>query len=94
MNRNELIADITSRTGFKKKDVAEIVDAYEKSILAAISSGDSVLLHKFMRIERKMQKARSGYDFENKRPIILKESECIKIRPGVLFTECLNQGGD
>lgn len=94
MNRNELIADIVSRTGFKKKDVADFVDAYEKSILDAISNGDSVFLHGFMRIERKKQKARSGYDFENKRPMIVKESECVKIRPGTLLAECVNKGGD
>ena len=55
MNRNDLIADIAARTGKTKKDVSDVVAAYEDSIMAAVSRGDSVSLHKFMKIERKMK---------------------------------------
>lgn len=89
MNRNDLIADIATRTGQTKKDVSTVVAAYEESIIAAISRGDSVLLHKFMRIERKMKNRHSGYDFKNKCPIVVPEQECIEIRPGTALTECL-----
>lgn len=50
MNRNELIIDIANRTEQAKKDVTVFMDAYEAAIIAALSRGDSVLLHKFMRI--------------------------------------------
>lgn len=89
MNRNDLIADISARTGQTKKDVADIVAAYEDAIVAAISRGENVLLHKFMRIERKMKNKRSGYDFKNKKPIMLPEQECVEIRPGTALTDCL-----
>lgn len=94
MNRSELISEVARNTGYRKKDVSEIIDAYETSILDAISRGENVLLHDFMRIERKMKKAHAAYDFENKRPIIVKESECVKIRPGTMFAECLNGSGE
>ena len=48
MNRNELIADIASRTEQSKKDVATFMDAYEAAIVNAISNGDSVSLYGFM----------------------------------------------
>lgn len=89
MNRNDLIADVAVRTGQTKKDVSEVVTAYEDSIIAAISRGENVLLHKFMRIERKMKNKHSGYDFKNKKPIVVPEQECIEIRPGTALTDCL-----
>lgn len=89
MNRNDLIADIAARTGKTKKDIAAVVSEYEKSIIAAISRGDTVTLHKFMKIERKMKKRHSGYDFKNKRAIIVPEQECIEIRPGTALAECI-----
>ena len=36
MNRSELISEIARNTGYRKKDVSEIIDAYETSILDAI----------------------------------------------------------
>lgn len=89
MNRNDLIADIAVRTGKTKKDISEVVAAYEDSIVAAVSRGDSVSLHKFMKIERKMKNRHSAYDFKNKQPIVIPEQECIEIRPGTVLTDCL-----
>lgn len=89
MNRNDLIADIAVKTGRTKKDVSVILAAYEESIVAAISRGDSVSLHKFMKIERKMKNRHSAYDFKNKCPIVVPEQECIEIRPGTALTGCL-----
>lgn len=89
MNRNDLIADIAARTGKTKKDVSDVVAAYEDSIMAAVSRGDSVSLYKFMKIERKMKNRHSAYDFKNKRPIVIPEQECIEIRPGTALIDCL-----
>ena len=89
MNRNDLIADIAVRTGKTKKDISEVVAAYEDSIVAAVSRGDSVSLHKFMKIERKIKNRHSAYDFKNKQPIVIPEQECIEIRPGTALTDCL-----
>ena len=89
MNRNDLIADIAVRTGKTKKDISEVVAAYEDSIVAAVSRGDSVSLHKFMKIERKMKNRHSAYDFKNKQTIVIPEQECIEIRPGTSLTDCL-----
>lgn len=93
MNRNELVADIVNRTGLKKKDAVIFAEAYEQSILDAIGRGDNVFLHGFMKIERKTQKARSGYDFKNSRPMVVKECERVTIRPGSLLIDCLNKDG-
>ena len=66
MNRNELIADIASRTEQSKKDVATFMDAYEAAIVNAISNGDSVSLYGFMKIERREKKNMLGMDLEQK----------------------------
>ena len=43
MNRNDLIADIAVRTGKTKKDISEVVAAYEDSIVAA--AGEILFLY-------------------------------------------------
>ncbi len=89
MNRKDLITKIAQKTGQTKKSISAIVAAYEDSIIDAISRGDSVSLHTFMKIERKTKKRHSGYDFKNKCPIVVPEQECVEIRPGTALTECL-----
>lgn len=89
MNRNDLIADIAVRTGQTKKDISDIIAAYEDAVIAAIGRGENVFLHKFMRIERKMKNKHSGFDFKNKKSIIVPEQERIEIRPGTALTDCL-----
>ena len=89
MNRSDLIADIANRTERTKKDISIFVDAYEAAIIDAIRRGDSVLLHKFMRIERKVKKAYMGHGFGTRDEKIIPEREQVKIRPGSSFAECI-----
>ena len=89
MNRNELIADIANRTEQAEKDV---MDAYEAAIIAALSRGDSVLLHKFMRIERKVKKEYKSHGFGTGDSKIVPEHEYVKIRPGRSLADCVKEG--
>ncbi len=89
MNRNELIADIANKTERSKKDVAIFMDAYEAAIVEALSRGDSVLLHKFMRIERKVKKEYKSHGFGTDDSKIVPEHDYVKIRPGSSLIGCI-----
>ena len=82
MKRDDLIAEIAASLGKTKKDTAEFVKAYEEAVVGAVKKGEDVALQGFMRIERKVQKPRKGFDFKNGKPITLEARERIVIRPG------------
>jgi DNA-binding protein HU-beta len=89
MNRKELIADIAARTDFSKKDVTEILDAYEKSIIDALRRGENVQLHGFMNIEHGVRKGHKGRDFNKGVMIDIQDQPIIKVRPGTMLAACL-----
>ena len=89
MNRKELISDIANRTGKTKKDITAFVDAYESAIMDSLRSGDSVLLHGFMKIEHKTKKEYIGHTFGQKDAKIVPARDYIKIRPGTALEECV-----
>lgn len=89
MNRNELIAEIANRTGQTKKDVSLFMDSYESSIADSIRNGESVLLHRFMRIERKTKKEYLGHGFGTDEIKVVPAHDYIKIRPGSSLLECI-----
>ena len=89
MNRSELISDIAARTGLTKKDISVVVDAYESAIVDSIRDGNSVLLHGFMRIERKVKKEYIGHSFGAKDSKVIPAREYVKIRPGSMLTDCI-----
>lgn len=91
MNRNELVRDIVRRTGFTIRDISEVIDAYEDSIIDAVSRGDIVTIYGFMKIE-KSTRNRSVYDFRTNQPGETKQHTSVKISPGAKLLGCLNTG--
>lgn len=89
MNRNELIADIASRTDQSKKDISIFMDAYEAAIVNAICNGDSVSLYGFMKIERREKKEYMGHGFGTQDRKVVPAHDYVKIRPGNSLTDCL-----
>lgn len=89
MNKTELISDISFRTGASKKDVSVFLDAYESAIKDAIRNGKDVLLHGFMRIERKQKKEYVGHGFGTKDTKVVPAHDYVKIRPGNSLMECV-----
>lgn len=89
MNRNDLIAEIARRIGYSKKDVSAAVDAYEDTIKDTLRSGDSILLHGFMKIERKTKKEHIGHGFGSGEPKVIPARDYVKIRPGANLSECV-----
>lgn len=92
MNRQEVITEISKGTNLSREIVSEVMAAYEKVIINAMQNGKSVLLHKFMKIERKTKKAYMGHSFGSNDQKVIPAHDYVKIRPGSALVECIENG--
>ena len=60
MNKTELIAEVSKKTGMSKKDAEKAVNATMDAIAEAMAAGDKVQLVGFGSFETKVREARMG----------------------------------
>ena len=60
MKKEELIAKIAEEALLSKKDVAEMLKAFEKVVVDAVAKGEKIVLPGFLTFERTHQKGREG----------------------------------
>ena len=91
MNRSDLIVEIVDMTGQTKKAVTEIVEAYEAVICDAMRRNETVALHGFLKIERKVRKGHKGNDLKNNGLIDIPDHESVKVTPGKTLKESIKE---
>ncbi len=69
MNKTELIAEVSKKTGMSKKDAEKAVNATVDAITEALRAGDKVQLVGFGSFETKQREARMGRNPKTKEPI-------------------------
>ena len=69
MNKTELIAEVSKKTGMAKKDAEKAVNATMDAIAEAMAAGDKVQLVGFGSFETKVREARMGRNPKTKEPI-------------------------
>ena len=74
MNKVELIAAVTEKTGMSKKDAEKAVSAVLESVVEAVSSGDKVQLVGFGTFEVRNREARTGRNPRTKEAIVIPAS--------------------
>ena len=72
MNKAEVVAGLSGKSGLPKKQVEELVDAFLETITEALKSGQEVVLTGFGSFSSKVRQARLGVN-------PLKPSEKIQI---------------
>ena len=82
MNKVELIAAVTEKTGMSKKDAEKAVSAVLESVVEAVSSGDKVQLVGFGAFEVKCRAARIGRNPKTKESIQIPASKVPVFKPG------------
>lgn len=60
MIRNEIVSDISQRTGLPKGDCDKVIDALADVVTDALVDGDKVIIRKFMSFEVCERAERSG----------------------------------
>ena len=74
MNKAQLINEVASAGGLKKKDAAAAVDATISSIVKSIKEGNKVQLSGFGTFETKTRGARTGRNPKTGEPVVIPES--------------------
>ena len=82
MNKTELIAEVSKKTGMSKKDAERAVNAAVDAITEALVSGDKVQLVGFGSFETKQREARMGRNPKTKEPIDIPASKVPVFKAG------------
>ena len=90
MNRNELIAAMSEKSGLMKKDADQALDALISAIQGALKAGDRVQLVGFGTFEVKERAAHTGVNPKAKEPIEIAAAKVAAFKPGKALKDMLN----
>jgi DNA-binding protein HU-beta len=90
MNKNELIAEVASKTGQTKTTAAEVVEATFDAISAALSKGDEVKIAGFGNFAVTTRAASEGRNPQTGEPIKIPEQKAPKFRASKGLKDAVN----
>ena len=91
MNKVELIAAVTEKTGMSKKDAEKAVSAVLESVVEAVSSGDKVQLVGFGTFEVRNREARTGRNPRTKEEVTIPASKAVQFKSGKVLKRAVAQ---
>ena len=87
MNKTELIAEVSKKTGMPKKDAERAVNATVDTIAETLAANGKVQLVGFGSFEVKQREARMGRNPKTKEPIEIPASKIPVFKAGKCFAE-------
>ena len=90
MNKNDLVADVASRTGLSKTDSAKAVDAIVDAISSALSAGGEVRLVGFGTFSVSNRKATTGRNPRTGEKIDISATNVPKFKSGKALKQAVN----
>lgn len=91
MNRTELIADMSERSGLTKKDTEKALAAFIESITAAVASDEKVQLVGFGTFELRSRPERQGHNPITRQAITIPASKSPAFKVSKTFKEIVNK---
>ena len=92
MNKNDLVAEVSDRTGLARADVARVVDTATDVIKASVSRGRRVALVGFGTFERRQRRPRVGRNPHTGDAVHIPARRMPSFRPGTAFKEAVAGG--
>ncbi len=89
MNKTELVAAISEKSGLTKKDSEKALVAFVESVQDALKGGDKVQLVGFGTFEVKQRAARTGINPQTKKPVKIKASKAPAFKAGKALKDAL-----
>ncbi len=89
MNKVELVASVTEKTGLSKKDAEKAVTAVLDSVKEAVAKGDKVQLVGFGTFEVRARAARTGLNPKTKETIEIPASKAPAFKAGKAFKDAV-----
>ena len=90
MNRQELITEMSQKTGFTKKDTEASLVAFMDTVMEALAKGEKIGLVGFGSFEVSERAAREGINPQTKERILLPSSKSPKFKASKAFKNMLN----
>ncbi|MBQ9610144.1 MAG: HU family DNA-binding protein [Lachnospiraceae bacterium] len=90
MNKNELVASISEKTGLKKTEAEKAVKAFTESVTEALKKGDKVQLVGFGTFEVVDRPAREGRNPQTGKTMKIKASKAPKFKAGKALKDSVN----
>ena len=90
MNKNELVAAVSTKTGLTKKDAEAAVSAITASISEALKAGDKVQLVGFGTFEVAARAAKEGKNPRTGEKITIPASKAPKFKAGKALKDMVN----
>jgi DNA-binding protein HU-beta len=87
MNKNELIGELSDKTGFTKSDTQKFLNAYIESIQKALKKGKEVQLVGFGTFKVTKRKARTGRNPQTGKELQIPAKKVPSFRPGKALKE-------
>lgn len=81
MNTNEIVKQVSNKTGMQERAVRRIVTQLFADIGAEVAAGGTVLLTGFAKFEPVDRPARTGRNPHNGQPVEIAAKRTVKIRP-------------
>lgn len=82
MNKNELIEELSDKTGFTKSDTQKFLNAYIEAIQKALRKGNEVQLVGFGTFKVTKRKARTGRNPQTGKELKIPAKKVPSFRPG------------
>jgi DNA-binding protein HU-beta len=92
VNKNELVAEVSDRTGLARADVARVVDTTTEVIKTSVSRGKRVALVGFGTFERRQRRPRVGRNPHTGDAVQIPARRMPSFRPGTAFKEAVAGG--
>jgi DNA-binding protein HU-beta len=90
MNKNELIEELSDKTGFTKSDTQKFLNAYIESIQKALRNGNEVQLVGFGTFKVTDRKARTGRNPQTGKELQIPAKKVPSFRPGKALKESVS----
>ena len=89
MNKNELVAAMTEKSGLTKKDCEAALDAFTAAVGDALKGGEKVQLVGFGTFEVRERAARTGRNPRTKETVEIAASKAPAFKPGKILKEMI-----
>ncbi len=90
MNKNELIEELSDKTGFTKSDTKKFIDKYVEVVSKSLKKGRDVQLVGFGTFKVTKRKARTGRNPQTGKEIKIPAKKVPAFRAGKALKDCVN----
>lgn len=94
LNLSDIASNIARITGFKKKDIMEILDTENDIYESALAQGYSIKNHKLFKIELEHKEEREAWDGLSKRYYTLPERDVLNFKPLSRLDKALEENNE